>query len=851
MVLAVPLLAVNVAAAEWDFSSEVDLSSWTGQASSFPALSPEDLDADILALMEANKIPGVQACVILRDEIVWTGVYGYADADLTIPVTNSTLFLQGSVSKKVIATALLQCVEDGLVDLDADVSDYLSFPVQNPHYPATPITCRMILSHVSSIARNDGAWLPDMRFDEDWAGDINQYMEDYLVPGGATYDAFNYLTHEPGTYSQYSNYAYTLLALVIENVTGLGFEEYVQESVFAPLSMNESSWFPSNLDVNNIAMPTDSKRDYWVGQYPRSVAGGDLDSDGDEDLVVANRDSDDISVLLGVGNGIYQPVVNYPAGDAPALVVLCQLNNDSHLDLAVANADSDDISVLIGNGDGTFQAAISVPAGDSPWSVCGGDLDDDGAVDLAVANGTSNTVTVHINNGDATFQTPVEYPVGNAPRSVLAADLNGDPYPDLAVSRRYSGNVSILLNNGDGTFYEAGSYSTGTYPANVSAGHFDSDADLDLAVVNSLSNNVSVLLNNGDATFSAAVSYATGANPQKGSVGDLNGDGYDDLAVPNGNSSSVSILIGNGDGTFQTAVDYNTGAGPTSTHCVDTDGDGAPDVVVTNSLWNNISILISNGDGTMADHVALGHVSHPLRPIGLLRTSSIQMAHHLALVATGGTYQGETLLEPATVEQIMANHFPDVYEDPTPWGLGWQRLTVNGEIVWGMQGGLPGALSLAYVNPVNGNGAVLASNLYLNSGHADIFDMLMAFSEDVDGDGVLIADDNCPLTYNPTQSDLNGNGIGDACDVGCCLSRVGDANGSGSDEPTISDISVLIDAKFITGTCDGVVGCPPEADINQSGGAEPTCDDITIGDISILIDYLFITGSTLGLPDCL
>lgn len=93
-----------------------------------------------------------------------------------------------------------------------------------------------------------------------------------------------------------------------------------------------------------------------------------------------------------------------------------------------------------------------------------------------------------------------------------------------------------------------------------------------------------------------------------------------------------------------------------------------------------------------------------------------------------------------------------------------------------------------------------------------------------------------------------------ACNTGtpsCCVGRVGDANGSGADEPTIGDISVMIDAKFITGSCVGILPCIEEADINQSGGLEPGCDDITIGDISYLIDYLFITGPELGMPDCL
>jgi len=86
----------------------------------------------------------------------------------------------------------------------------------------------------------------------------------------------------------------------------------------------------------------------------------------------------------------------------------------------------------------------------------------------------------------------------------------------------------------------------------------------------------------------------------------------------------------------------------------------------------------------------------------------------------------------------------------------------------------------------------------------------------------------------------------------CCNGRVGDVNDEGGDEPTISDISVLIDAKFITGTCEGVIECQAEADVNQSGGDYPTCADVTISDISMLIDYLFITGpETATLLECL
>ena len=81
----------------------------------------------------------------------------------------------------------------------------------------------------------------------------------------------------------------------------------------------------------------------------------------------------------------------------------------------------------------------------------------------------------------------------------------------------------------------------------------------------------------------------------------------------------------------------------------------------------------------------------------------------------------------------------------------------------------------------------------------------------------------------------------------CCVGRVGDVNGVGGDEPTIGDVSALIEMLFLS---QMPIACMAEADINQSGGLDPKLDDISIGDVSLLIDYLFITGPTMGLPNC-
>lgn len=91
---------------------------------------------------------------------------------------------------------------------------------------------------------------------------------------------------------------------------------------------------------------------------------------------------------------------------------------------------------------------------------------------------------------------------------------------------------------------------------------------------------------------------------------------------------------------------------------------------------------------------------------------------------------------------------------------------------------------------------------------------------------------------------------GAATNEGCCTGVVGDVNNSGEGEPTIGDVALLIDAKFISMSCDIIV-CLAEADLNRSGGTAPDCSDITLVDISVLIDYLFITGPSLGLPECL
>jgi len=138
--------------------------------------------------------------------------------------------------------------------------------------------------------------------------------------------------------------------------------------------------------------------------------------------------------------------IDYGAGDEPTSVFAVDLDGDGDNDLAVANWDSDNVSVLLNNGDGTFQSAVNYRAGDFPHSVFAVDLDGDGHNDLAVANEWPNNISVLLNNGDGTFQQAVNYGAGYHPRSVFAVDLDGDGDNDLAVANYWSNDISILIN---------------------------------------------------------------------------------------------------------------------------------------------------------------------------------------------------------------------------------------------------------------------------------------------------------------------------------------------------------------------------------------------------------------------
>jgi hypothetical protein len=390
-------------------------------------------------------------------------------------------------------------------------------------------------------------------------------------------------------------------------------------------------------------------RTVGAGLYGALVA-GDFNGDGRLDLAVTNYYSNDVSVLLGDGDGTFQPPVDYAVGNFPVSIVAGDFNGDGHLDLAVSNYgnelgsyppgnDPGSVSVLMGNGNGTFQPAVEYSVGLAPAGLVTGDFNRDGRIDLAVTVFSSATytpytpdgmfnplppageVSVLLSNGDGTFQPAVQYAVGSVPNSLVAGDFNGDGKLDLAVDD--TAGAQMLLGNGDGTFQAAKSFAGGSFGF---VGDFNGDGKLDLATADlgsynpsthTYASSVSVLLGNGDGTFQPGFQYAVGAVPEGIVAGDFNGDGKLDLATANYWSNDVSVLLGDGDGTF-----VDPGQLVTTPHATplvaDVSGDGTDDVLVVDGAGDILYRRAIPGQPGTFEPPATVNPNNPSRDIAWL-----------------------------------------------------------------------------------------------------------------------------------------------------------------------------------------------------------------------------------------
>lgn len=206
-------------------------------ANSLPSTVPNELtaadaqvflDGLIPALLEHNDVAGAVVMIVKDGKVLYSHGYGYSDVKSKKPVSvDDTLFRPGSISKLFTCTAVMQLVEQGKLDLDRDVNDYLDFKI-----PATygqPVTLRRIMTHTAGF--------------EEWGKDL-------FVPAAADLEPIqevlpNHLPARifaPGEMPAYSNYAMTVAGYIVQRVSGEKFEDYVANHIYKPLGIIHSTF---------------------------------------------------------------------------------------------------------------------------------------------------------------------------------------------------------------------------------------------------------------------------------------------------------------------------------------------------------------------------------------------------------------------------------------------------------------------------------------------------------------------------------------------------------------------------------------------------------------------------------
>lgn len=383
----------------------------------------------------------------------------------------------------------------------------------------------------------------------------------------------------------------------------VGWEDFYSQLTF--LYGNGDGTFQNNGDIGIDA----------------SFASPPLIADYDGYLVVLS-DPGNVLVQVWVVNGEYSfPIGDgYRIGNTGNSLAVGDLNGDGDPDVVAGGI------VLLGDGygSGSFHSPTSDPFGGAFFAggpVAIGDFTGDGIPDLVAAG---QTVDILVGHGDGTFDSPISYSAnGSSYSGVAVADFNGDGKLDVVTSDANAGTVSLLLGNGNGSLTYAAAYPVGSSPSPVVVGDFNGDDRPDLAGANFNSNMVSVFLNDGGAWTplppSVRINDVTVTEGNTGTVA-----ATFTVTLSASSTQSINVAYATGNGTANAGNDYQAASGTltfapgetSKTITVAVNGDRIPEpnetFVVNLSSPTNATIADGQGIGTIVDdepRISIGDVS--------------------------------------------------------------------------------------------------------------------------------------------------------------------------------------------------------------------------------------------------
>jgi CubicO group peptidase (beta-lactamase class C family) len=210
-----------------------------------------------------NDMMGGTLVVFCENGIIENISIGKSDLSRNINSTADTKYRIASVSKTITAIAVMQLVEQNLLDLDADISNILGYSVQNPNQPTVPITTRMLLSHTSTII--DGTTYSSF-LDATVNNNPIPNLSELLTTTGAFYTSEQFNNTVPGTYFNYSNINYVILGTIVEKISNTRFDIYCKQNISMPLGIDASFNVNDLVDIDQLAVLYRKPNGIWTPQ---------------------------------------------------------------------------------------------------------------------------------------------------------------------------------------------------------------------------------------------------------------------------------------------------------------------------------------------------------------------------------------------------------------------------------------------------------------------------------------------------------------------------------------------------------------------------------------------------------
>ncbi len=337
------------------------------------------------------------------------------------------------------------------------------------------------------------------------------------------------------------------------------------------------------------------------GPTPRIYGGlaTDLDNDGWLDLSVINEDTADIRVFpnRADGSGLFDPFLTPPSpvGFGASPNEPADFDNDGFADITTGNAFESRVSVLLGRGDGTFDPEAVHVVGAGPKGIAVLDVDGDGDTDIVSANVTADNLNLLRNDGSGTFAVEAPFDAGSEEYALTAGDMNEDGIADLIVGTRAGSSVHVLAGNGDGTFTTVETEAAGVALWMIGVGDVNGDGHLDVASADGFSNSGSIFLGNGDGTLDPPTTIGVAGLTTATDLGDIDGDGDLDWILSAFGGNEWTLYENDGAGNFQLIRTFPAPSNPACAAFFDADNDGALDLALFDEIDNVIQIF-HNGE---------------------------------------------------------------------------------------------------------------------------------------------------------------------------------------------------------------------------------------------------------------